>query len=294
MDAEFDYEEEIEKLNLEKDELIEKIEWYAESMQEMDDAQFLLQLKKDNKEKELQHKTLTKTIVELEAKNVELMESLKESKEKRRQSIHYLSDAMMQKLLDAETDSQEHIENYKIIIRNLESRLSDEHQSNENIDKNRRKSLTNMSTNMFGKLLGVQQEMKDAKEMYLERIRKLEQQLSLEQLKYETIDIPHTIQKSEIQELNFTIEELKIGKVNASEIRMEMENKLFEAQEKHDRNIEQWKRKYNILAKENEFAIVSKLNMIQECNKEMNLLRKVLRAYAIKEKYASKSWFWST
>ncbi len=169
LNSEFEYEEEVERL---KGELEERTS-------ELMDARGRLY--------EYQSQPVSnipETGGGMESQTMQLLEDreeykkeLKNAEHSRKESISFLSERMMTKLLQAEEDHETELEIWKGKLRALEGKLKESELLNETLDMTRRNSVTAISQNMFQKLLAAEQEKQMEKETLEEEISRLKDEL---------------------------------------------------------------------------------------------------------------------
>ena len=99
--------------------------------------------------------------VQLEKTDGELKQQRAENQEietTRRQSVTYLSNQMMNKLLEAESQHDDEMKEMKRRIEELERKLKEQKILNDTLETTRRNSVTTISASMFQKLLAAEQE----------------------------------------------------------------------------------------------------------------------------------------
>merc|ERR1712154_218992 len=170
--------------------------------------------------------------------------------------------------------------------------------------------VTKVSQTMFHKLLQAEQTKKEMTQQYQERIQELEKKLAVEQLKNETATSKQEMNsmeaikyKNKAQELEVELVEIKKDSETKERKRREsfsqLQNsywtKLLEAEDDYEVQIKKLKQEIVRLRadidtnkKTVEWLTTSKFNLITECNKQMNDLRKAVSIY---NKNASSSWF---
>eukprot|EP01083_Nonionella_stella_P292610 995191_1 len=216
LDAEFEYEEEIERLHKEKEELVEKINFYEESFDKMNTGNGndinptqIINLKEEIKTKDEIIEENKQKIFELTRK-IETLELKVENEQKqRRGSVSFLSRQMMAKLLEAEEENEEQKADFKLKLLKLEKELEDSKENAFNLEKTRRNSVTKVSQTMFHKLLVAEQTKKQIKVTYEEKIKELEEKLAIERLKTETTHSEKEMNSMELKKYKLESEQLK-------------------------------------------------------------------------------------
>jgi len=323
LDAEFEYEEEIERLHREKEELNEKIIFYEEAFEKMnknnDDTDGVQQvinptqviaLKEEIKQKNDVIDENKQRIFGLTQKIEKLEMKVENEQKQRRGSVSFLSRQMMAKLLEAEEENEEQKLKFKEKLQSLQKELENSKEMSFNLEKVRRNSVTKVSQTMFHKLLQAEQTKKEMTQQYQERIQELEKKLAVEQLKNETATSKQEMNsmeaikyKNKAQELEVELVEIKKDSETKERKRREsfsqLQNsywtKLLEAEDDYEVQIKKLKQEIVRLRadidtnkKTVEWLTTSKFNLITECNKQMNDLRKAVSIY---NKNASSSWF---
>lgn len=320
LDAEFEYEEEIERLHREKQELNDKIVYYEEQfnhqeqereggassvnptevIQLRDELKTKDQIIEDNKQRIFQ---LTK---DLEAKEINLQNEQKQ----RRSSVSFLSKQMMAKLLEAEEENEETKQKFKEKLQHLQKELEESKEMSFNLEKTRRNSVTKVSQTMFHKLLSAEQSKNELVKRYEAEIKKLEDKLAVAELERTTISSKHEMHSMELNQYKEKTETLELEMV---EIKKDAEKKervrresfsvlqknywkkLLEAEDDHGEQVNKLKHEVvrlqdEITAQKQmvEWLTNSKNNLLVECNKQMDELRRAVQIY---EKKARSSWF---
>mmetsp|Transcript_71793 Transcript_71793/g.114275 ORF Transcript_71793/g.114275 Transcript_71793/m.114275 type:complete len:721 (+) Transcript_71793:179-2341(+) len=325
LDAEFEYEEEIERLHREKEELNEKIAFYEDAFAKMNAGQSgagqpqsmvnpteIVELKEDIKQKEEVIEQSKQRIFHLTTKLEELEVKLQNEQKQRRGSVSFLSQQMMAKLLDAEQENEEQKSKFKDKLQRLEKELEESKENAFNLEKTRRNSVTKVSQTMFSKLLQAEQTKKQMIESYEARIKELEQKLAVHELEQATVHSKHEMNsmevekyKSKAKELEMTVIEIKKDteskerqrRESFSQLQNQYWKKLLEAEDDYEVQISKLKHEIvrlqaeiTNLQKSVEVLTASKLNLIMECNKQMNDLRTAVTVYN-KRTGSSASWF---
>jgi len=323
LDAEFEYEEEIERLHREKEELNEKIEFYESSFKNLNKADSgddddeplinpteFLRMKDELKQK-------TAIIEEDKTKIFDLTKDLesaqlkyKNEEKQRRSSVSFLSKQMMAKLLEAEEENEEQKQKFKQKLQALEKQLDESKEMSFNLEKTRRNSVTKVSQGMFAKLLNAEQSKKDLVQKYKAQIKELEEQLAVANLEKTTIssreemfsmELSQYKEKAEMLEQEIT-EHQKISDKKEKERRQSFSalqnsywTQLLQAEDESKEQIRKLKheivRLRGVMGDKDltiESLTTSKRNLVVECSKQMNDLRTAVQIY---NKNKSGSWF---
>ena len=326
LDAEFEYEEEIERLHREKEELNEKIIFYEDAFEKMNKSENntnnstqkpiinpteVVQLKEELKNKNDTIDENKQRIFHLTQKIEKLELQIENEQKQRRGSVSFLSKQMMAKLLEAEEENEEQKKIFKEKLQKLEAELEESKEMSFNLEKTRRNSVTKVSQTMFHKLLQAEQTKKQMIESYEDKIKNLENRLAEQELKSETAKSKNEINELEVNrykkkqsEMELELIDLKKDAQSKEKKRREsfsqLQNsywkKLLEAEDDHGVQIKKLKheivrlqQEINNLKKTIELLTTSKLNLIMECNKQMNDLRQAVTIYNKAE--SSSSWF---
>eukprot|EP00485_Elphidium_margaritaceum_P016913 CAMPEP_0202726078 /NCGR_PEP_ID=MMETSP1385-20130828/184428_1 /ASSEMBLY_ACC=CAM_ASM_000861 /TAXON_ID=933848 /ORGANISM="Elphidium margaritaceum" /LENGTH=826 /DNA_ID=CAMNT_0049392291 /DNA_START=35 /DNA_END=2516 /DNA_ORIENTATION=- len=335
LDAEFEYEEEIERLHREKEELNEKVRFYEDAFHKMngktaagagsdkedgdadadadDDgngsggAMFnpmqLMELKTSVKEKDEVIEAKQQEITHLTSKLEKLEVELVNQEKQRRGSVAILSQQMMAKLLDAESENEQQRSAFKGKLQQLEKQLEDSQEQAFSAEKQRRNSVTQVSQTMFSRLLQAEQNKKRITEEYEAKLMQLEQKLSAEQLHNETVISQQTVKEAEAEkykskatQLEHKVIALKKETTSSERQRREslgaMQNeywrKLIKTEDDHKEQIQSLKNEIVRLQEKVQRVSAEKCNVLVESNKQMNDLR---RAIVVMQSKKSTSWF---
>merc|ERR1719361_2947267 len=327
LDAEFEYEEEIERLHKEKEELNEKIDFYEQAFQNINngddnqgtvvDPTEYLRMKDELKQK-------STTIQENKAKIFDLTKDLEaaqlkwQNEEKqRRSSVSFLSKQMMAKLLEAEEENEDQKAKFKQKLQRLEKELEESKEMSFNLEKTRRNSVTKVSQGMFAKLLSAEQSKKEMEQNYKAEIKRLEELLAVADLEKTTIGSREHMISMQMDQWKEKAETLEEEKHFLTE-QMEEEKKKSEKKEKErrqsfsalqnsywtqllqaeDESTEQIRKlKHEIVRlqdsitdqrKNIEWLTASKCNLLVECEKQINDLRRAVQLY---NRSKNGSWF---
>merc|ERR1711933_309000 len=312
LDAEFEYEEEIERLHREKEELNEKISFYEDAFEKMnknnDDPNEVqqqiinptevIQLKEEIKQKNDIIEENKQRIFHLTQKIEKLEMKVENEQKQRRGSVSFLSRQMMAKLLEAEEENEKQKNVFKEKLQSLQKELENSKEMSFNLEKTRRNSVTKVSQTMFHKLLQAEQTKKEMVQQYEDRIKELEKKLAVEQLKNETAASKQEIDSIEVTKYKNKAQalEMEVVEIKKSEEKKRRESfsqlqnsywiKLLDAEDEHEVQIKKLKQEIVRLQKEGntnkktiEWLTTSKCNLITECNKQMNDLRKAVSIY---------------
>ncbi|ETO24577.1 viral A-type inclusion protein, partial [Reticulomyxa filosa] len=208
---------------------------------------------------------LRQKIIELENQLLTTRQFADETERNRRASINYLSNQMMSSLVDAEHEHEQSIKELRETIKNLEKEKQNLNSQMHAEEKKRKSSNAEVSATMFNKLLLVEQEKDGEKQKYEEQIQKYEEQIQklqqqLQQLqKNKTMETPQLNSQQEHQkQVNQLLDQL---------------NQLKTVADIH----RQCQPHITALNERIAHLETSKLVMIEECNRQMNLLRTGLR-----------------
>eukprot|EP01084_Bolivina_argentea_P042120 77703_1 len=212
---------------------------------------------------------------------------------------------------DEEEENEEQKADFKLKLLKLEKELEDSKENAFNLEKTRRNSVTKVSQTMFHKLLVAEQTKKQIKVTYEEKIKELEEKLAIERLKTETTHSEKEMNSMELKKYKLESEQLKqqVSQIkNKSETKekqrresfTQLQNsywtKLLQAEDDSAQQIK--KLKHEIINLQNqitnrkktiEWLTTSKLNLITECNRQMNDLRAAVTVYNKNEN--NNSWF---
>merc|ERR1719361_2202024 len=330
LDAEFEYEEEIERLHREKEELNEKIEFYESSFANLNKADSgddddeplinpteFLKMKDELKEKAAIIEENKKKIFDLskDLENAQL--KFKNEEKQRRSSVSFLSKQMMAKLLEAEEENDEQKQKFKQKLQALEKQLDESKEMSFNLEKTRRNSVTKVSQGMFAKLLSAEQSKKEMEQNYKAEIKRLEELLAVADLEKTTIGSREHMISMQMDQWKEKAETLEEEKHFLTE-QMEEEKKKSEKKEKErrqsfsalqnsywtqllqaeDESTEQIRKlKHEIVrlrdsiteqGKTIEWLTASKCNLLVECEKQINDLRRAVQLY---NRSKNGSWF---
>eukprot|EP01083_Nonionella_stella_P009271 26791_1 len=311
LDAEFEYEEEIERLHQEKEEFNEKIQFYEEAFKKMNSGDGativnpteIIQLREEIQQKNEEIEENKQQIFQLKRKIEALQVKVENEQKQRRGSVSFLSKQMMAKLLEAEEENEEQRQEFKSKLQQLEKELGDSKEMAFNSEKTRRNSVTKVSQTMFHKLLVAEQTKKQMTQQYTDRIKELERQLAVEKLKNETVsseqdviamDIDkyknkaQTLQKEIVEYKEQTEADDRVRRESMSKLQNNYWEKLLDAEDSHFEQINKLQQMVRDLRIKNEDLVTSKLNLIAECDKQMRDLRAAVYVY---NKQSSSSWF---
>ncbi|ETO23249.1 copper amine oxidase domain protein, partial [Reticulomyxa filosa] len=258
-------------------------------------------------------------IAKLEKRLSDETDRVRVSEKSRRDSIAYLSTQMMTSLVEAETEHEKKLQDMSSSISRLEEEKKSLNSQLHTEERKRKNSNAEVSATMFQKVLKVEQEKEDQKQVYEAKIKDLEQQLDeirtgaprraseVHSVMFKSLleaeeDFNHakeewTNKENELKnEIKALSEELtkskqqihksdKQRKESISQLQDDMWKHLVEVDEDNKKERKQlqaevkgYRDEVMVLRKRVSHLENSKLALIEECNRQMNLLRLGIRA----------------
>jgi len=228
----------------------------------------------------------------------------------RRSSVSFLSKQMMAKLLEAEEENEDQKQLFRQKLQKLEKELEDSKEMSFNLEKTRRNSVTKVSQGMFAKLLGAEQSKKELEQHYKSKIRDLEDRLAESNLEKTTISSREEMYSMEVSQYKEKAEMLeqeiteykqesdkkeKVRRQSFTALQNSYWTQLLQAEDESKEQIRKLKheivRLRDMMGEKEvtiEWLTTSKCNLLVECEKQMNDLRRAVQVY---NKNSSSSWF---
>merc|ERR1712176_841654 len=219
----------------------------------------------------------------------------------RRSSVSFLSKQMMAKLLEAEQDNEEEKEEFKRKLQRLEKELENSKEMSFNLEKTRRNSVTKVSQGMFAKLLKSEQSKKEMEQKYQAQIKELEDKLAVANLEKTTISSREEMfsmeanqykEKAELLEAEMTDfkkqsdQKEKVRRQSFTALQNSYWTQLLQAEDESKEQIRKLKHEIVRLGGEMgdknstiEWLTTSKCNLLVECEKQMDELRRAVQVY---------------
>ena len=216
----------------------------------------------------------------------------------------------MAKLLEAEEENEDQKQKFKLKLQQLEKQLEESKEMSFNLEKTRRNSVTKVSQGMFAKLLGAEQSKKEMEQKYKAQIKELEDQLAVANLEKTTISSREEMYSMEMSQYKEKAEmlEQEITEYKKESDKKEKERRqsftalqnsywtqLLQVEDESTEQIRKLKHEIVRLRGEMgdkdrtiEWLTTSKCNLLVECEKQMNDLRRAVQVY---NKSKNGSWF---